>query len=137
MLMRLHFGMTSKSWPAPGNLYLDGFVYGAFAGGSTGELARLRWLRLQPLALQAQPQPYRQLAQVFRDGGREEGAARVEIAREDALTKYGGKGIAGGYGARRCGQRSDTGIVRSVHCGGFSASCCSALYCSGGDMPRA
>lgn len=83
-----------KSWPTPGNLYLDGFVYGAFAGGSTGELARLRWLRLQPLALQAQPQPYRQLAQVFRDGGREEGAAQVEIARENALTKYGGKGIA-------------------------------------------
>jgi hypothetical protein len=83
-----------KSWPAPGNLYLDGFVYGALAGGPADELARLRWLRLQPLALQAQPEPYRQLAQVLREGGREEGAAQVEIAREDALTKYGGKGIS-------------------------------------------
>jgi hypothetical protein len=83
-----------KSWPAPGNLYLDGFSYQDFAGGPADELARLRWLRLQPLALQAQPQPYRQLAHVLRYDGREEGAVQVEIAREDALTRYGGTMIA-------------------------------------------
>ncbi len=79
-----------KSWPAPGNLSLDGFVYEGFAGGPTDELARLRWLRLQPLPLQAQPEPYRQLAHVLRNDGREEGAVQVEIARENALTRYGG-----------------------------------------------
>ena len=83
-----------KSWPAPGELYVDGFVYQDFAGGPTDDVARLRWLRLQPLALQAQPQPYRQLAHVLRDNGREEGAAKAEIARESALTRYGGMSIA-------------------------------------------
>jgi len=79
-----------KSWPAPGNLYLDGFAYEAFAGGPADGAARLRWLRLQPLALQAQPGPYHQLAHVLRDQGREEGAIQIEIAREDALTTHGG-----------------------------------------------
>jgi hypothetical protein len=84
-----------KSWPASGNLYLDGFVYRGFAGGPTDEVARLRWLQLQPPALQAQPEPYRVLAQIMRDEGREEGAAQVEIARENALTKYGMMRLAG------------------------------------------
>jgi hypothetical protein len=83
-----------KSWPSPGNLYLDGFLYQGFAGGPTDGIARLRWLRLQPVSLQGQPDPYRQLARVLRDEGREEGAAQVEIAREDALTSYGGMGLA-------------------------------------------
>ena len=79
-----------KSWPAPGNLYLDGFTYEGFAGGPADGAARLRWLRLQPLAIQALPQPYHQLARVLRDEGREEGAVQVEIARENALITYGG-----------------------------------------------
>jgi hypothetical protein len=83
-----------KSWPASGNLYLDGFTYESFAGGPTDAAARLRWLRLQPLSLQGQPDPYRQLARVLRIEGREEDAAQVEIAREDALTRYGGMGLA-------------------------------------------
>jgi hypothetical protein len=83
-----------KSWPTPGNLYLDGFVYEGFAGGPADGAARLQWLRLQPLALQAQPEPYHQLARVLRDDGREEGAVQVEIARENALTRYGGMSIA-------------------------------------------
>jgi hypothetical protein len=78
-----------QSWPAPGNLYLDGFTYKDFAGGPGDGPARLRWLRLQPRALQAQPQPYHQLAQVLRDAGREEGAVQVEIARENALLTAG------------------------------------------------
>jgi hypothetical protein len=79
-----------ESWPAPGNLYIDGFTYESFAGGPTDGAARLRWLRLQPVALQAQPEPYHQLAHVLRDDGREEGAVQVEIARENALMTYGG-----------------------------------------------
>jgi hypothetical protein len=79
-----------KSWPAPGNLMLEGFVYGDFSGGPRDGVRRLDWLRRQPLSLQSQPQPYRQLAQVLRENGAHEGAIRVEIAREDALTEYGG-----------------------------------------------
>ena len=78
-----------QSWPTPGNLYLDGFTYGSFAGGPGDGAARLRWLRLQPLGLQAQPQPYHQLALVLRADGREEGAVEVEIARENALMGSG------------------------------------------------
>jgi hypothetical protein len=79
-----------KSWPTPGNLDLDGFVYEGFAGGPADGAARLQWLRLQPRALLAQPEPYQQLARVLRDEGREEGAVQVEIARENALVAYGG-----------------------------------------------
>lgn len=79
-----------QSWPAPGNLYLDGFVYDGFAGGPNDERARLRWLRLQPPDLRSQPQPYRQLANALRKEGREEGATQIEIARENALTRFGG-----------------------------------------------
>ena len=77
-----------KSWPAPGNLALDGFVYDEFSGGPDDSAARLAWLRRQPLAMQSQPQPYRQLAQVLRAAGRPEGAVVVEIAREDAVTRF-------------------------------------------------
>jgi hypothetical protein len=79
-----------KSWPAPGNLFIDGFVYSDFSGGPTDGIRRLEWLRLQPASLQAQPQPYRQLAQVLRENGSQEGAIRAEIARENALAEYGG-----------------------------------------------
>jgi hypothetical protein len=79
-----------KSWPARGNLNLDGFSYQSFAGGPVDGTARLQWLRLQPVELQAQPQPYRQLADVLRREGREEAAVEVEIARENARTEYGG-----------------------------------------------
>jgi hypothetical protein len=78
-----------KSWPAPGNLNIKGFVYDDFSGGPTGGIARLRWLRLQPQALLAQPQPYRQLALALRAEGENEGAVRVDIARENALTEHG------------------------------------------------
>ena len=83
-----------KSWPKPGHLYLDGFTYEGFAGGPAEGAARLRWLRLQPLAMQAQPEPYHQLAHVLRNEGSEEGAVQVEIARENALITYGGINIA-------------------------------------------
>lgn len=84
----------AKSWPAPGNLSLDGFVYGSFTGGPTDAKSRLEWLRRQPLALQAEPQPYSQLAQVLRQTGAAEGATLVEIARENALTEYGGLSLS-------------------------------------------
>jgi hypothetical protein len=76
-----------KSWPAAGNLSLDGFVYDQFTGGPNGSAARLVWLRRQLVAMQSQPQPYRQLSQVLRSSGRMEGAVNVEIARENAVTR--------------------------------------------------
>jgi hypothetical protein len=82
-----------KSWPASGYLELDGFVYGGFSGGPADSASRLAWLGRQSVALQGQPQPYRQLARVMREAGREEGAVNIEMAREDALTKYGGMGF--------------------------------------------
>ena len=80
----------AKGWPARGNLSLDGFVYGSFSGGPTDAENRLAWLRRQPLAMQAEPQPYSQLAKVLRESGAAESATLVEIAREDALTEHGG-----------------------------------------------
>jgi hypothetical protein len=70
-----------QSWPAPGKLDVDGFVYGQFSGGPADAKARLAWLHLQPQA--DHPQPYRQLAAVLRDSGREAGATDVLIAKEE------------------------------------------------------
>jgi hypothetical protein len=81
---------TNWSWPTGGNLFLVGFVYSSFSGGPMTADSRLEWLHRQPPALWGQPQPYRRLAQVLRDNGSEEGAIKVEIAREDALAMYGG-----------------------------------------------
>jgi len=86
----------AASWPAPGNLFLNGFTYGTISGGPADSATRLQWLRLQPRAMWVQPQPYRQLAVVLRDNGRPEGATVVEIAHENALTEYGG----GSFGTR-------------------------------------
>ena len=79
----------AASWPAAGNLMLAGFEYGGFSGGLEDSQARLLWLERQPLAMQAQPQPYRQLAEVMRTAGRPLGAVRVEMARENAITRFG------------------------------------------------
>lgn len=81
-----------QSWPAPGNLLIDHFIYGDFTGGPHDANSRLAWLALQPASEQAAPQPYRLLAQVLREDGAEEGATQVDMAREAALTTYGGMG---------------------------------------------
>ncbi len=75
------------SWPAPGNLIVSGFVYGEIAGGPGEAPARLRWLALQTPGYR--PQPFRQLAKVLAEAGREEGATEVRIAKEIALRRYG------------------------------------------------
>ena len=80
----------AASWPAAGNLLITGFVYGDFSGGPGDADQRLEWLDRQPQAMLAQPQPYRQLATVLRANGAAEGATRVEVAKQTALTEYGG-----------------------------------------------
>lgn len=68
------------SWPAKGNLQLDGFSYGEFGGDSPADsAARLQWLALQPAGYH--PQPYMELARVLRDSGRSEGSSNVLIAQ--------------------------------------------------------
>jgi hypothetical protein len=76
-------GDDEESWPAQGNLFLDGFVYDRITYGPTEAKARLRWLARQypakwptpeyPFA----PQPYRQLAKVLRERGDDDGAVTV------------------------------------------------------------
>jgi hypothetical protein len=78
------------SWPAPGMLTIDGFVYNEFAGGPADADARLRWLELQPPGYR--PQPYRQVATVLRASGRETGATDVLIAKEEVLRHQAGLG---------------------------------------------
>jgi hypothetical protein len=74
-----------QSWPAPGNLLIDGFTYTEFSRtgptNAAGDVdARLRWLRLQP---GFHSQPYRQLAQILRASGDDPGATEVLIASDD------------------------------------------------------
>lgn len=75
-----------RSWPAPGNLLIDGLTYSAFQAPDPGDApgdpaTRLRWIGLQS---GFHPQPYRQLAKVLRESGDDSGAVRVLIAEQDA-----------------------------------------------------
>ncbi|MFZ0660152.1 MAG: hypothetical protein WAM05_15615 [Candidatus Binataceae bacterium] len=76
-----------ESWPAAGNLDLDGFVYNAIIGGPATASERLQWLALQPAGYR--PRPYRQLAQVLREEGRDDGAVEVQIAQRVAQRRFG------------------------------------------------
>lgn len=79
------------SWPATGNLYLDGFEYKSFGGDANipkTPIERLTWLRLQPKQY-FRLQPYEQLAKVFRQIGHEKDARTVLIEKQNDLRKYG------------------------------------------------
>jgi hypothetical protein len=76
------------SWPAHGNLQLDGFVYTTIAAGPIDAKARLAWLARQP-STPFRPQPYQQLAKVLRESGHEAAAKRILIAQEKARRKHG------------------------------------------------
>ena len=75
------------SWPAPGNLVINGFVYGDIAGGPSDGPSRLRWLTLQPPEYHSQP--FRQLAKALSEMGRDDGATQVHIAKEIAQRRFG------------------------------------------------
>ena len=77
----------AMSWPAPGNLILDGFEYGQIEGPSDLK-SRLEWLGRQPRVYW--PQPFLELARTMRASGQESDATDVLIAREDALRHLGG-----------------------------------------------
>ena len=81
------------SWPAPGNLLLNGFEYNSFSADSpSGADSRLKWLARQPTGYRLQP--YAQLAKVFSDQGENEYAISVEIAQRVAQRHEGGLGWA-------------------------------------------
>ncbi len=75
------------SWPAPGNLNIDGFVYDSFSGGPIDAPNRLKWLALEPPGYH--PQPYRQLAKALLEAGREDGSTEVLIAKQVARRRFG------------------------------------------------
>jgi hypothetical protein len=85
-------GDQERSWPAPGNLFIDGLTYSGFQNGLTPTDAdtRLKWIALQP---EFHPQPYRQLAKVLREAGDEKGAVKVLVAEGDA--RYRQMGLPG------------------------------------------
>jgi hypothetical protein len=70
---------NKESWPAHGNLNIDGFSYERISGGPTGAKARLDWLARQS---DFKPRPYRQLAQVLKDDGDDRGARQVLFEME-------------------------------------------------------
>ncbi|MGO9273190.1 MAG: hypothetical protein ACLQOO_23630 [Terriglobia bacterium] len=71
-----------NSWPQPGKLLLDGFVYRRIGGKPKDAKTRLDWLKLQPEKPFA-TQPYLQLAKVLREAGDDDGAKTVLVAMED------------------------------------------------------
>ncbi|MHC4540734.1 MAG: hypothetical protein ACYS74_13275 [Planctomycetota bacterium] len=77
-----------KSWPDRGKLFLQGLIYDEIADGAPSDAkTRIKWLRRQ-YGEQAQldkeqfrPQPYEQLAVVFRKSGRDENAVKILIEK--------------------------------------------------------
>jgi hypothetical protein len=67
------------SWPTPGKLHLDGFVYGGISNDLKDASWRLTWLKRQP---EFSAQSYRQLAKVLSDLGDEDGSKQVLMDME-------------------------------------------------------
>jgi hypothetical protein len=76
-----------NSWPKPGNLIIDGLVYGPFSSLVPADSkSRLEWLKLQnPDKLSVQP--YEQLISVFRQMGLRDDARDVAIAKQRLIRK--------------------------------------------------
>jgi hypothetical protein len=73
----------AESWPDSGKLCLDGFVYARLDDRAPRDAkSRIEWLRRQPPG-QFLPQPYEQLAAVFKNEGRESDAKKILIAKEE------------------------------------------------------
>ena len=73
------------SWPKPGNLLLNRCLYNALIGGPMDARRRLAWLARQSPERWGEdfwPQPYEQLAYVFREMGHDEDARTVLVEKE-------------------------------------------------------
>ena len=69
-----------RTWPAA--LTLEGFVYDTIDAPDVTPKQRLGWLRLDPDGYV--PQPYEQLASVYRRAGNDQAARTVAIAKQQA-----------------------------------------------------
>lgn len=72
-------------WPKPGQLLLNRCRYGAFIDGPVDAESRLAWLARQSPESEGEdfwPQPYEQLAAVFREMGHGEDASAVLVVKE-------------------------------------------------------
>ena len=77
------------SWPAQGNLQLEGLSYMSIAATSPVDWrTHLVWLRRQAHS-SFSPQPYDQLAKVLRDSGHEKDAKRVAMEKQDDRRNFG------------------------------------------------
>ena len=107
---------SPKSWPAPGQLKLDRFRYGAILGDDAPVNApsRLDWLSRMPIDLekgQFSPQPYEQLAQVLRDMGHPRDARKV-LERKEQYQRQAGIGQLPSGSLRRPLRRAWNWILR-------------------------
>jgi hypothetical protein len=95
-----------QSWPAPGELIIDGFAYNALESEAGTRVdkrtrfesdernavdSRLRWLALQPPGFYSQP--YNELAKYYSGTGDDAAAATVLVAEED--DRYQRMGLLG------------------------------------------
>jgi len=82
-----------ECWPTErGSLDLTNFVYAQFGedAAKVGAKRRVEWIRVQTGAPGAyKPQPYVQLAQVFKAGGHDDEWRKVMIAKQDDLRIFG------------------------------------------------
>jgi len=70
-----------NSWPKKGRLFLDGLVYDKIGDYAPKDAkSRIEWLHRQGDE-RFRPQPYEQLAEVFRKGGQDEDAREVLIQK--------------------------------------------------------
>jgi hypothetical protein len=76
---------TISAWPTAGDLLLNRCLYQAIVEGPVDAKTRIGWLALQDPERWGEdfwPQPYEQLAKVFRDLGHDEDARSVLVAKE-------------------------------------------------------
>jgi hypothetical protein len=72
---------SARTWPRAGTLYLNGFTYAAIdAYPAISVRQRLTWLRKDPDGFL--PQPYEQLATVYRAEGSDQHARQVQISAQ-------------------------------------------------------
>ena len=118
----VNFFDDERSWPAEGNLKLDGFVYGEFFGGTRDAGQRINWIRRQGAA-NFKMQPYEQLAKVLRKDGDDEGARTVLITMEDDRWWNTKMGLLERLWAPYFGLQSGMVMTPGGHYGGL-AFCC-------------
>jgi hypothetical protein len=88
-------GRPNGYWPTGAKLRLDGFVYERFGGNQQAEVYdRVSWIRSQYQRSAAGwmgfvPQPYEQLAAVYRRAGQDTQASTVAVARLRDLRRFG------------------------------------------------